>query len=814
MKMTRALFVLLFFCASFTVKATPTSEGQFKALAAKIYTGAGLQSAKINYPDFEAGYREYLYLASKGQVKKPYIVFVNFNLPSSKKRMVVVNVSPTNPSIWAKTYVAHGANSGTYRNSTKFSNEYKSWKSSLGAYTIGPKKSSSKFKHPLRIYGKTSGHNTNAKGREIIFHDGWYVSGWIAKLFGRIGKSKGCFTVPKGQAKTFIEKLQNGGGMIYAYHQGTKLSSAPRLIQETHLLAANKSFPPGAKPFFPKEPPQVSASPYFSDSGETVVSKTGIFKNADSLKKIGTLFGISLLGASVIPKIVKPKKSRPAHFSQDNVKVVHQRQAKYSGSKDVEECQLLANKDWRQVVERTANGEDPHKFFKASWVDLSKALQSPLAVDDGDIPVVAKNHLEKVRECAALATIYDRKNFSLKEPNRKRVTRSKDRQISCRYEGGESSDYNSCMDLLKEHEQLIQEERKLFGDQQKEIVARGENLKGSVASSSSIQTESHQAQELMRKNVTGMTVERRNFQTARFNRLLKKLSAMPNHRSLLQKCQSNYSRFSGGGVEDYMAFNKIMSDGFDFGLSSLGGKNDPCQGALNRMDIKYVQNNHVKKQTEAVLAKVGIERKKMIQALKTLEGQNGIDLNGKSDTYSEVAKNDSGAKLKKYNSEGDENNNLLSNSTANQNSKKLNLNTSSSSGSKRLQGDNIDRGFGLNGGDTGLHSSAVKPKTSQIKDHDQLDEAIEKMNAGRSEELIALIKAGNIPWRDVLYMYKNGHISKKQITMLSQKTGHKIRKIADINSSNSANKEFDINKNKKDSIWRIISRRYSTKDLQ
>lgn len=811
--------------------STAQTEAQYMSVATSIYQRSGLAKEKVSWEAFDLAYREYLLLKAKGKVYQPFIIFVNFSLPSSKKRMIIAKVDMASPGIIGKTEVAHGRNSGTFRTAKNFSDAHKSYKSSLGAYEFQNGYGSKKFKNAVRIEGVTSGFNLNAKDRAVVFHSGWYVNTFIAKLWGRVGKSLGCFTVSKKKGKSIAKNFSNNKSMIYAYHddwvgrsgvcKGGKClprrSLNPKTVQSaTASSSSNIPLITDENIMTPEN------SPYFANSGMTNATRNGLPKKKEGFLSMGKLLGITLVGAALLPKLMKknPKKE-PASFKQDFPKVNHKGNAEYSGSTDVEVCQQLANKDWKEVVIRTQNGEDPHRFFKASWKDLSMAVQSPLAIDDYQVPVVSKNHLNKVRECAALATIYDKRNFDSSDPNRKRVMRSRDGKMTCQYQGAESLDFHDCTALIRKHEEFIAKEKKLFANQSDQVQEDGKNLNEQVAASNNIQSSAHVAQESMRQNVMGLTKERSAFQEARLQGLAKSLNALPNHRSVMRKCQSRYAPHNKGGIADYMAFNAMMADTFPYSLGA-SDLNDPCAGAVNKLKISYVQNHHVRAQTEKVLEEIGVKKSRLAKALRILDGQNGVDFNGVAKNYKDRVTNVSTGDVNVFGFGGSDkvgssdNKYYQAQKDESLPSYQDGANDALSAKSGGLNGNSGGGSNGVSGVDSKLSSLSLKEKKkrSQINgETSDFDSALSELNRGNSAMMAGLIKSGSVPWRDILYLHQNGKITKTQISHLSSLTGNKVVRLATVNSKDSVNSDYEIHKDKNRSIFSIISRRYATKNL-
>lgn len=149
---------------------------------------------------------------------KKYITFVDFDLPSSKKRMYVINTQTGKAD---KYKVAHGKYSDPNNDgiADKYSNVVGSGMSSLGAmvlndpYGYTEKDGWSKFPVAVTIDGLEVGLNDNVRKRAVVFHSSPYVDQWTDFISGR---SLGCFAVDDNVAREIQEKVK-GGSLLYAY---------------------------------------------------------------------------------------------------------------------------------------------------------------------------------------------------------------------------------------------------------------------------------------------------------------------------------------------------------------------------------------------------------------------------------------------------------------------------------------------------------------------------------------------------------------------------------------------------------------------
>jgi L,D-transpeptidase catalytic domain len=198
-----------------------------KTIAA-AYETMHLNEFGLSIQTFEYAIKGFNYLVLNGRLAKDNIIsIVDFSLPSSKKRLFVIDLN--NCQVLFNTYVAHGVNSGKeYAN--QFSNKPSSYKSSLGFYEtqntyIGG------HGYSLRLEGLENGINDNASNREIVIHGAAYVNESLIKAQGYIGRSWGCPALPESLYKPIIDKIKNGSCLfIYSpansYLQKSKIINA------------------------------------------------------------------------------------------------------------------------------------------------------------------------------------------------------------------------------------------------------------------------------------------------------------------------------------------------------------------------------------------------------------------------------------------------------------------------------------------------------------------------------------------------------------------------------------------------------------
>lgn len=199
-----------------------------------LYGQMKLDSLGLSQTAFSYALQGYTDLVSKGEIKNDRILsIVDFTLPSSKKRLFVIDV--TKGKLLFNTFVSHGRNSGKEM-ATEFSNETNSFKSSLGFYVTGATYSG-EHGYSLRLDGKEAGINDNAYSRSIVMHAANYVNEKIIKIKGILGRSLGCPAVPPALHKAIINTIKDGSCLfLYSpdsfYVSHSKMITQPVLPQQ------------------------------------------------------------------------------------------------------------------------------------------------------------------------------------------------------------------------------------------------------------------------------------------------------------------------------------------------------------------------------------------------------------------------------------------------------------------------------------------------------------------------------------------------------------------------------------------------------
>jgi hypothetical protein len=159
-------------------------------------------------------------------LKKPLLTVIDFTLPSTEKRLWVIDVEKR--EILLNSVVAHGRNTGELM-ATNFSNTPESFQSSLGFYKTA-ETYQGKHGYSLRLDGLEKGFNDQARARAIVIHGADYAREEFAKTTGRLGRSLGCPALPPELSAKVIDLIKDGS-LLFIYGNDSKYLSQSTLVQ-------------------------------------------------------------------------------------------------------------------------------------------------------------------------------------------------------------------------------------------------------------------------------------------------------------------------------------------------------------------------------------------------------------------------------------------------------------------------------------------------------------------------------------------------------------------------------------------------------
>lgn len=155
----------------------------------------------------------YEHAQKQGLDDRSIITIVDYTLPSTKKRLWVIDLKDNN--LLYNTLVTHGRSSGSLY-ARRFSNKFGSYESSIGLYLTG----GTYYGHigyAMRLYGLDKGYNDNAEKRAIVVHGAVYADPSFIAKYGRLGRSLGCFALPEKMYRPIIDTIKNGT-LVFSYY--------------------------------------------------------------------------------------------------------------------------------------------------------------------------------------------------------------------------------------------------------------------------------------------------------------------------------------------------------------------------------------------------------------------------------------------------------------------------------------------------------------------------------------------------------------------------------------------------------------------
>ena len=205
--------------ASATAEAT--GRGETAELASHALDALASNVRQLSHPDaLRDAFESYFAFKSAhpDKVKKPYLYFVDYGLPSTEARGYVFDMSSLK-IVDGPFTVAHGRGSSTsmYGVPTKFSNASGSNSTSLGLYVTkalyafhGHTGGQPYSSVGLQLDGVSTGFNDNALARRVVAHGAPYVTPTKA------GRSEGCPAMEPARAQRLLPKLADGA-MVFLY---------------------------------------------------------------------------------------------------------------------------------------------------------------------------------------------------------------------------------------------------------------------------------------------------------------------------------------------------------------------------------------------------------------------------------------------------------------------------------------------------------------------------------------------------------------------------------------------------------------------
>ena len=167
------------------------------AACADLYRSMQLEGV-VSWKAFRQAVTGYHKIADR---KRDVLTLIDFSRPSTEKRLFVFDMKQRR--LLFSSVVSHGKNSGD-KYATSFSNEYGSYKSSLGFY-LTETTYQGRNGYSLILNGLEKGINDRARERAIVVHGAAYADPSVASRGGRLGRSFGCPAVPQKLSRPIID---------------------------------------------------------------------------------------------------------------------------------------------------------------------------------------------------------------------------------------------------------------------------------------------------------------------------------------------------------------------------------------------------------------------------------------------------------------------------------------------------------------------------------------------------------------------------------------------------------------------------------
>lgn len=218
------MFSGLFFRDGIVVRQVPLPAKVSESDACRgLYQSMQLEGV-VNWQAFRQAVIGYYRIEGK---RREVLTLIDFSLPSTAKRLFVFDMAQHR--LLYSSVVAHGKNSGE-NYATSFSNEYGSYKSSLGFY-LTASTYQGRNGYSLILDGLEKGINDRARERAIVVHGAAYANPSVASRGGRLGRSFGCPALPQELSRPIIDAIK-GGSVMYIYADKPEYLAQSTVLKE------------------------------------------------------------------------------------------------------------------------------------------------------------------------------------------------------------------------------------------------------------------------------------------------------------------------------------------------------------------------------------------------------------------------------------------------------------------------------------------------------------------------------------------------------------------------------------------------------
>jgi len=221
-----------------TLAAPPQADRE----PAGSWAPAILRQATALRPEvLELALAAYARAEERGDVQRPRLTVIDYELPSYSKRLWVIDM--TSGRVLHEEWVAHGMGSptgsgGDMERAVSFSNQCGTKKSSLGLFRTA-ETYQGQHGYSLRLDGLEHGVNDAARERTIVVHPADYVTSERAEQ-RMVGRSWGCPAVRPTVSRQLIDDIKDGSLVFTYFPESSWLQRSPYLA---HAAATAASAP-------------------------------------------------------------------------------------------------------------------------------------------------------------------------------------------------------------------------------------------------------------------------------------------------------------------------------------------------------------------------------------------------------------------------------------------------------------------------------------------------------------------------------------------------------------------------------------------
>lgn len=227
------LFLFIPYCLFWGDKVSDCTENSPKVVTTPVEACASLYrymqlEGVVSWKAFRQAVAGYNKIENR---KQNILTLIDFTRPSTEKRLFVFDMQQH--KLLFTSVVSHGKNSGA-NYATSFSNEYGSYKSSLGFY-LTESTYQGKNGYSLILNGLEKGINDRARERAIVMHGAAYANPSVAGKGGRLGRSFGCPAVPQKLSRPIIDAIK-GGSVMYIYAETPDYLAKSSVLKDANEL--------------------------------------------------------------------------------------------------------------------------------------------------------------------------------------------------------------------------------------------------------------------------------------------------------------------------------------------------------------------------------------------------------------------------------------------------------------------------------------------------------------------------------------------------------------------------------------------------